>query len=181
MRVLPLEVPKLMVSSIAAGDTSPYVGTTNITMMPSIVDVAGLNRISRRIFTHAAGAICGMVREKYGEPHDQRPLIAASMFGNTTRAVDGARQILESKGYEVLVFHATGMGGKTMEMLIGDKGEAFWWPKANEAFVRSLKANIRSDILVVLLDSNINDPEFARKSAEVLIEMLKEGKGHGNT
>jgi uncharacterized protein (UPF0261 family) len=91
MRVLPVEVPKLMVSTIAAGDTSPYVGTTNITMMPSIVDVAGLNRISRRIFAHAAGAICGMVMGKYEEPSEQRPLIAASMFGNTTRAVGSAR------------------------------------------------------------------------------------------
>jgi uncharacterized protein (UPF0261 family) len=118
MRALPVGVPKLMVSTVASGDTGPYVGTTDITMMPSIVDVSGLNRISRIIFTNAAGAICGMVAGTVEKTADEKPLIAASMFGNTTRAVDNARAILESKGYEVLVFHATGTGGKTMEMLI---------------------------------------------------------------
>jgi uncharacterized protein (UPF0261 family) len=119
MRALPVGVPKLMVSTVASGDTSPYVGTSDITMMPSIVDVAGLNRISRTIFTNAAGAICGMVTGEV-EPAsgEEKPLIAATMFGNTTRAVENARKIMEAKGYEVLVFHATGTGGKTMEMLI---------------------------------------------------------------
>lgn len=118
MRALPVGVPKLMVSTVASGDTGPYVGTTDITMMPSIVDVSGLNRISRVIFTNAAGAICGMVSGKIEKSVVAKPLIAASMFGNTTHAVDNARRIMESKGYEVLVFHTTGTGGRTMEMLI---------------------------------------------------------------
>jgi uncharacterized protein (UPF0261 family) len=119
MRALPVGVPKLMVTTVASGDTSAYVGTTDITMMPSIVDVSGLNRISRVIFTNAARAICGMVTgERVESITNEKPLIAATMFGNTTRAVDHARQILEEKGYEVLVFHATGTGGRTMEMLV---------------------------------------------------------------
>jgi uncharacterized protein (UPF0261 family) len=118
MRALPVGVPKLMVTTIASGDTSAYVGTSDITMMPSIVDVAGLNRISRTIFTNAAGAICGMVSGEIKKQVDEKPLLAATMFGNTTRAVEHARKIMEEKGYEVLVFHATGTGGKTMEMLI---------------------------------------------------------------
>ncbi len=119
MRALPVGVPKLMVTTVASGDTSAYVGTTDITMMPSIVDVSGLNRVSRSIFANAAGAICGMVNvEKVVSASDEKPLVAATMFGNTTRAVDNARKILEEKGFEVLVFHATGTGGKTMEMLV---------------------------------------------------------------
>ncbi len=121
MRALPVGVPKLMVSTVASSDTSPHVGTTDIVMMPSIVDVSGLNRISRTIYTHAAGAICGMVTAEVEKTAENKPLIAASMFGNTTRAVDHARKILESAGYEVLTFSATGIGGKTMEMLI-DQG-----------------------------------------------------------
>jgi uncharacterized protein (UPF0261 family) len=119
MRALPVGVPKVMVTTVASGDVSAYVGTTDITMMPSIVDVSGLNRISRSIFINAAGAICGMVSvEKAAVVGEEKPLIGATMFGNTTRAVDHARQILEDKGYEVLVFHATGTGGRTMEMLV---------------------------------------------------------------
>jgi uncharacterized protein (UPF0261 family) len=118
MRALPVGFPKLMVSTVASGDTSAYVGTSDITMMPSIVDVAGLNRISRTIFTNAAGAICGMVAGEVEAGGEEKPLIAATMFGNTTRAVDHARRILEDNGYEVLVFHATGTGGRTMEALI---------------------------------------------------------------
>ena len=118
MRALPVGFSKLMVSTIASGDTSAYVGTTDITMMPSIVDVAGLNRISRTIFTNAAGAICGMVLGDVAPAVEEKPLIAATMFGNTTRAVDNARKIMEANGYEVLVFHATGTGGRTMESLI---------------------------------------------------------------
>ena len=119
MRALPVGFPKLMVSTLASGDTAPYVMTTDITMMPSVVDVAGINRISRRIYTNAAGAICGMVLGEMEQGED-KPLIAASMFGNTTIAVNHARQMMESKGYEVLVFHATGTGGQTMEALIAD-------------------------------------------------------------
>jgi len=119
MRALPVGVPKLMVSTVAAGDISPYVGTTDLTMMPSVVDVSGINRISRRIYTNAAGAICGMVLGEV-ETSEDKPLIAATMFGNTTRAVGYAKEILERAGYEVLVFHATGTGGRTMEALIDD-------------------------------------------------------------
>lgn len=119
MRVLPTGFPKLMVSTIASGDISAYVGTTDITIMPSVVDVAGMNRISRRIYSNAAGAICGMVSGELNAGEDKL-LIAASMFGNTTTAVNHAREIVEAEGYEVLVFHATGTGGRTMESLVAD-------------------------------------------------------------
>lgn len=117
MRALPIGFPKLMVSTLASGNTAHYVGSTDIVMFPSIVDVAGLNQISRMIFMRAAGAICGMVEKKIEEGED-KPLIVASMFGNTTECVDAARAIFEEKGYEVLVFHSTGTGGRTMESLI---------------------------------------------------------------
>ncbi len=120
MRGLPVGFPKLMVSTLASGNTAHYMGSKDITMMPSIVDVAGLNRISKTIFTRAAGAICGMIESNLAASDDERPLIAASMFGNTTECVDAARKILEEAGYEVLVFPATGTGGKTMETLIAD-------------------------------------------------------------
>ena len=117
MRALPIGFPKLMVSTLASGNTAHYVGTKDIVMMPSIVDVSGLNRISRTIFTRAAGAICGMVETKIDE-EGGKPLIVASMFGNTTTCVNEAKAILEEAGYEVLVFHATGSGGQAMESLI---------------------------------------------------------------
>lgn len=117
MRALPLGLPKVMVSTVAGGDVSGYVGVQDIVMIPSIVDVAGINKISRQVFARAAGAICGMVDARI-PTGDDRPLIAASMFGNTTPAVEGAKAILERSGYEVLVFHCTGTGGRTMENLI---------------------------------------------------------------
>ena len=120
MRVLPIGVPKVMVSTAASGDTSQYVGTRDIVMFPSVVDVAGVNRISRQIFTRAAGAICGMVESEVEQPKEGKPIIAASMFGNTTPCVDRCRETLTEKGYEVLVFHATGTGGRTMESLVED-------------------------------------------------------------
>lgn len=120
MRALPVGIPKLMVSTMGGGDVSAFAGTKDITFMPSIVDVAGFNRISRRIYANAAGAIAGMVNVAAPAAVEERPLIAASMFGNTTVAVDHARELLETKGYEVLVFHATGTGGRTMEGLIAD-------------------------------------------------------------
>lgn len=288
MRALPVGVPKLMVTTIASGDTSAYVGTSDITMMPSIVDVAGLNRISRTIFTNAAGAICGMVAGEVEKSADDKPLIGATMFGNTTRAVEHARKIMEDHGYEVLVFHATGAGGKTMEMLIDSgfikgvlditttewadelcggvlsagstrldaaaragipqvvtpacidmcnfwapetipakysdrlfykwnpnvtlmrttpeenaemgrifaeklnrskgpvavlipmggfsevdfPGKPFWWPEADQAFVDGLKSKLRSDIPVILMDKDVNDPEFSGKVAQTLLDML---------
>ena len=117
MRALPLGFPKLMVSTHAGGDTARYVGVTDIVMMPSIVDVAGINRISRQILSRAAGAICGMVETQPPVAQD-KPVIVASMFGNTTECVQHAKTLLEAAGYEVLVFHATGTGGRTMESLI---------------------------------------------------------------
>jgi uncharacterized protein (UPF0261 family) len=117
MQALPLGVPKLMVSTLASGNVAPYVGVKDVVMMPSIVDVSGINRISRGVMTRAAGAICGMV-ESQPEPGPDKPIIVASMFGNTTQCVDHSRKILEAQGYEVLVFHATGTGGRTMESLI---------------------------------------------------------------
>jgi uncharacterized protein (UPF0261 family) len=120
LRALPLGVPKVCVTTVAGGDASPYVGAKDVTLIPSITDVAGLNRISRMVFTQAAGAIVGMVRAETPPTGGDRPIIAASMFGNTTACVDGCRQLLEAEGYEVLVFHATGVGGRTMEALIDD-------------------------------------------------------------
>ena len=123
MRELPVGVPKVLVSTAASGDTRPFLGTRDITLIPSVVDVAGINRISRLIFTEAAGAICGMVEmaedTASGRPSD-RPVIAVSMFGNTTQCVDRCREILTAQGYEVLVFHCTGVGGETMENLVRD-------------------------------------------------------------
>ncbi len=120
MRTLPVGVPKLMVSTVGGGDVSAYAGSKDITFMPSVVDVAGINRLSRAIYANAAGAIAGMVQTEGEASEHERPLIAASMFGNTTAAVDHARGLLEAEGYEVLVFHATGSGGRTMEDLISD-------------------------------------------------------------
>lgn len=120
MRALPIGVPKVMVSTVAAGDVSMYVGTSDIFMYPSIVDVAGLNSISTKIFANAALAIAGMVKFEVNKVIEKKPLIAASMFGVTTPCVDQAREYLEQQGYEVLIFHATGTGGKAMEGLIKD-------------------------------------------------------------
>ena len=294
MRSLPIGVPKVMVSTLASADTSPYVGSSDIIMMPSIVDVSGLNRISRTIFANAAAAICGMVQGRSESPQlvDERPLIAASMFGNTTRAVNHARALIEEQGFEVLVFHSTGTGGRTMERLIGEgffagvldltttewadeicggalgagptrleaaaragipqvvtpacidmcnfwapetvparyagrtfhhwspnvtlmrttpdenaaigrifaeklsaargpvailvplkgfsevdaPGKPFWWPEADQAFVDALRAGLRPDIPVLLLDYNVNDLEFSEQAANTLLQMLKKGK-----
>ncbi len=290
MRALPLGVPKVMVSTVAGGDVSGYVGVKDIVMVPSIVDVAGINRISRGVFARAAGAICGMVETEVPAAAD-KPLVAASMFGNTTPCVQQARAILEQAGFEVLVFHATGTGGRTMESLIAEgliagvlditttewadqlvggvlaagparleaaarrgvpavvtpgcldmvnfwaphtvperfqgrkfyahnpnitlmrttpdecrqlgrivaeklnlstgpvavllplrgwsmidaPGGPFWWPEADSAFAQELKAALRPDIPVVELDCNVNDPEFARRCAETLLELMRAG------
>jgi uncharacterized protein (UPF0261 family) len=117
MRALPIGFPKLMVSTMASGNVADYVGVKDIVMFPSIVDIAGLNRVSRPLLSRAVGALCGMV-ETLLEVAVEKPLIAASMFGNTTDCVSRARKVLEAAGYEVLVFHATGVGGRTMESLI---------------------------------------------------------------
>jgi uncharacterized protein (UPF0261 family) len=106
-----------MVSTLASGNTAPYVGTKDIVMFPSVVDVAGLNRVSRKIFSRAGGAICGMVETRTPDS-DVKPVVVASSFGNTTECVAKAKSLLEAEGCEVLVFHATGIGGRTMESLI---------------------------------------------------------------
>jgi uncharacterized protein (UPF0261 family) len=120
MRALPVGVPKLMVSTLASGDTRPYVGAVDVTMTYSVVDIAGLNQVSRRILANAAGAIAGMAQAEIGETGagEERPLVGATMFGVTTPCVTRAREELERRGYEVLVFHATGTGGRAMEGLV---------------------------------------------------------------
>ncbi|HVG96361.1 MAG TPA: Tm-1-like ATP-binding domain-containing protein [Chloroflexota bacterium] len=124
MRALPVGVPKVLVSTVASGNVAPYVGTKDIALLYSVVDVAGINRLSRAVLTNAAGAVCGAVEAAQAlaaQPAGaEKPLLAASMFGNTTKLVDSARAIFEGRGYEVLVFHATGSGGQTMESLIRD-------------------------------------------------------------
>ena len=117
MRALPVGVPKFCVSTLAAGNIGPFVGTKDIVMMPSIADISGINRISRSILSRAAGAVCGMINAAIPEATSERPLIAASMFGNTTTCVDACRKALDRAGYEVLVFHATGTGGRVLESL----------------------------------------------------------------
>ncbi len=291
MRTLPVGVPKVMVSTVGGGDVSPYAGSKDITFMPSVVDVAGINRLSRAIYANAAGAIAGMVKTEAEATAHERPLIAASMFGNTTAAVDHARGLLEAEGYEVLVFHATGSGGRTMEDLISDgyiagcldmttteladeicdgvfnagpdrvqaaprqgiptvivpgcvdmanfggietvpdhyrernlyqwnpevtllrtneeengqmgamlaaaanagqagrvsvliplggvsmldsEGDRFWDPGADTACFDALKNDLRADIPLTEMDANINDPEFAAKAVDLLLEMLRD-------
>ena len=118
MQAVPVGVPKLMVSTLASGDTSPYVQSKDICMMYSVVDIAGINRLSRQILANAAGAIVGMANAEAPAATEDKPLIAATMFGVTTPCVTKAREILEEAGYEVLVFHATGTGGQAMEDLV---------------------------------------------------------------
>jgi uncharacterized protein (UPF0261 family) len=288
MRALPLGVPKVMVSTVAGGDVSGYVGVQDIVMIPAVVDVAGINQISREVFARAAGAVCGMVDTEV-PPGADRPLVAASMFGNTTQCVEHAKAVLEQAGYEVLVFHATGTGGRTMEMLIesgciagvldltttewadqlvggvlaagpsrleaaarrgvpavvapgcldmvnfwapptipekfrGRKfyphnpnitlmrttpeenaalgrilaeklnlstgpvavlfpmgglsvidapGGAFWWPEADRALLAGLKQALRPEIALVEMACNINDPAFAQRAAETLLQFIR--------
>jgi uncharacterized protein (UPF0261 family) len=118
MRAVPVGVPKLMVSTMAAGDTRDYVGGSDVTLMASVTDIAGVNSISARILANAAAAMAGMVQAPPVEVTAQRPLIGATMFGVTTPCVTRAREVLEARGYEVLVFHATGTGGQAMEALV---------------------------------------------------------------
>lgn len=124
MRTLPVGVPKLIVSTMASGNTAPYVGVKDLTLMSSVVDIAGLNPLSRRILANAAAAVAGMVAAAGHAPDPQvahdRPLVAATMFGVTTPAVTAIRERLERAGYDVIVFHATGTGGRAMEGLIED-------------------------------------------------------------
>jgi len=118
MRELPVGVPKLIVSTMASGDTRPYVGATDVTMTYSVVDIAGINAVSSRILANAAAAMAGMVRSEPPSVENGKPLVGATMFGVTTPCVTAARERLEELGYEVLVFHATGTGGQSMEALM---------------------------------------------------------------
>ncbi len=131
VRDLPIGLPKVLVSTMAAGDVSPYVGAGDVTMMYSVVDIAGVNQVSRAVFGNATAAVAAMAHAhatrlaadsadsagSAGSDGPEHPLVAASMFGVTTPAVDAARARLEELGYEVLVFHATGAGGRAMEAL----------------------------------------------------------------
>ncbi|MBS1195500.1 MAG: hypothetical protein H6R33_220, partial [Actinobacteria bacterium] len=120
VRDLPVGVPKLLVSTVASGNTRAYVGISDLTLMYSVVDIAGINAISERVMSNAAAAVAGMARhfDGFAPRPGGRPLLAATMFGNTTPCVEIARQWLEERGYEVLVFHATGSGGMAMESLM---------------------------------------------------------------
>ena len=118
MRKLPIGVPKMVVSTMASGDTSPYVGASDIVLFPSIVDVAGVNSFSSTIFNNAIAAMVGMLEHPAPKVEDGKKLVAATMFGVTTPCVTKAQEYLENEGYEVLVFHATGTGGQCMESLV---------------------------------------------------------------
>jgi uncharacterized protein (UPF0261 family) len=118
MRALPIGLPKVMVSTVAGGNVSAYVGSSDIIMMPSLVDVAGLNSVSRRIFANAANAMAGMVKGQVLPDRNERPTLGMTMFGVTTPCVDAVRRRLEERGFDCLVFHATGAGGQAMEKLV---------------------------------------------------------------
>ena len=120
MRALPVGVPKVMVSTMASGDVAGYVGATDVTLMYAVTDVAGVNSISARILANAAAAAAGMLKAPGVQLEGGRPLIGASMFGVTTACVSTAREWLEERGYEVLVFHATGAGGRALESLVAE-------------------------------------------------------------
>jgi uncharacterized protein (UPF0261 family) len=127
MRALPLGVPKLVVSTLASGPMRPYVAGKDVFALNAVVDIAGINRISRAVLGQAARAMIGLVAPAGDDPElapragrDERPLVAASMFGVTTPCVEQARKVLEAAGYEVLVFHATGNGGEALEGLVED-------------------------------------------------------------
>jgi uncharacterized protein (UPF0261 family) len=123
MHALPFGLPKVMISTLASGQTRPFVGGSDLVLFPSVADLAGLNRITRQVMANASAAMAGMVRaRRRGDARAvrDRPVIAATMFGVTTPCVDRARRSLEESGYEVVVFHATGVGGQAMEGLIRD-------------------------------------------------------------
>ncbi len=289
MRALPLGVPKVLVTTVGGGDVRGIVDTKDITLIQAIVDIAGINRISGRVYTNAAGAMAGMLALEPSEIENDRPLITASMFGNTTACVEHARGILEDNGFEVLAFHATGRGGRMMESMIEDGfiaacldvttteladevcggglsagphrclaasragiptvlvpgcvdmanfgafdtvpeqykdrnlykwnpsatllrtnvdenrrigqmiaaaanaakgpvsiviplrgvsmlgrvGGNFWDPEADQACYEAIKEKLKPGIPLIELDNNINDPEFADKAAEILLDMLR--------
>ncbi len=118
MQGLPVGVPKVCVTTLASGDTSPYVATKDILLFPSIVDICGINTFSRTILSRAAGAVCGMAAQEVEVSKEDRPIIFLSMFGNSTQCVEQCMELLDEAGYDTMVFHATGTGGRAMEELI---------------------------------------------------------------
>ncbi|CAN6541617.1 unnamed protein product [Malus baccata var. baccata] len=128
LRSLPIGVPKLILSTVASGRTDHYVGTSDLVLYPSIVDVCGINSVSRVVLSNAAAAFCGMVVGGVGRGGDsggggggvEKPTVGLTMFGVTTQCVNGVKEGLEKHGYETLVFHATGVGGRAMESLVRD-------------------------------------------------------------
>jgi len=116
MRALPVGTPRIMVSTVAAGDVSAYVGPNDIAMLYSITDIAGLNRISRTVLSNAAHAIVGMVRHQQPIATDDKPALGLTMFGVTTPCITQTVEQLQAD-FECLVFHATGIGGQSMEKL----------------------------------------------------------------
>jgi uncharacterized protein (UPF0261 family) len=123
LRAVPLGVPKVLVSTLASGDVRPFVGTRDVTLVYSVVDLAGLNRVSRRVLANAAAAMIGMQQGARGEGQEaseDKPVVTATMFGVTTPCVEAAKRAVAAGGFEVLVFHATGTGGRTMEGLVRD-------------------------------------------------------------
>ncbi|MBC8389959.1 MAG: Tm-1-like ATP-binding domain-containing protein [Actinobacteria bacterium] len=290
MRALPVGFPKVMVSTIASGNTLNFVGIKDITMINSVADILGLNRITRKILREAAGAICGMVKISAMEDIGGGSLIAITNVGITTPGTVKAKEVLEKSGFETVVFHAVGTGGMAMESIIKEgqinavldfatieviqemcggilaskpermtnaakmgipqvicpggiscntfsphesipqrlknrryvrhnpmftnvqnnaeefkalaieqakrvnpskgpvkwfipmkgfcsysiKGQPFYDPEANNIYVETLKKELREDIPVNVLDLDINDPIFATKVAESLIDMISE-------
>ena len=118
MRALPVGIPKLMVSTMASGDTEPYVGAKDVMMLYSVADIEGLNQLSRRVISNAALAMVGMVANEPDISISEKPTVGITMFGVTTPCVHTAREYLESEGYETIVFHATGTGGRAMEEFV---------------------------------------------------------------
>src|SRR5690625_2957769 len=198
MRELPVGVPKVMVSTLASSDVSAYVGVSDITMMFSVTDIAGLNPVSRRVLANGAGAVCGMVTQGV-PPAQDKPLIAATMFGVTTGCVTQVRKLLEKGGYELLIFHATGTGGRAMEALITDgyfagvaditttewadqvvggvssldaPGKPFYDPLANQMLFDSLREHTGAHVRVIESGHHINDPEFAAAIAQQLLSLV---------
>ncbi len=117
MRNLPVGFPKVCITTLASGDTSEYVGTKDIVLFPSVVDICGVNQFSRKIITRAAGAVCGMAASRITENNADRQIIFISMFGNSTQCVEQCARLLDEQGYDTMIFHATGTGGRAMEEL----------------------------------------------------------------
>lgn len=118
MQALPIGFPKLCITTLASGDTREYVGTRDVVLFPSIVDISGINKFSRMIISRAAGAICGMVSMDPMESENDKPIVCLSMFGNSTKCIEQCTEILKHDNYETMVFHATGGGGRSLEEFI---------------------------------------------------------------